>query len=1174
MKLILLRIVQPFNIRGIQKKRCSFFLLQFFFILLVSLSLDAQPKIKGVVRLQNSKVNTGKTQYISLAQIEADFAGVTKSGSDGKFTLKFAKDHSERPIKIKIYKSGLEVVNADALSTFIPAGDDTAELPFYMCPKGQLASAILKFRGVAEDQITKKFKAKIRILERENRASSTARLELEEEKDKAISQLKKNARFLAVINLDDELPIYQEAYELFKQGEVEEAQSLLEAADLSKKIDELKEAKKYVQKLDEKVDLELNSTANALVLDANMALTNLEFDKSLFAYSEAVRALDSTNVAHNLEYAELLAVQSKFGPAIRLYEKTLRLAKNDLALQAYIHYSLGSVYLVNSMYKENCGSFTAAHDIYLELMQKGGADDFKPLAAIVEVLLGISYLVKGDNQEALIWMRKGITSFDELKEKNSTKFTPYAEYARVVGNLSLSVAEQEENIEQLRKLAKSDPDTYNPLLAMANVAWIGKYSTSQSGRSDQTQNELYNAKVNKALEESIALLKHEIVNLKASSTMSMSAISSLTELQPLPDLLSSGDRKAMLLFPAINSLPNLTLIYSFHDLELLKRNYQNAKVVFDTAFQRCESFLKLNNDRYLPQYLEFSATKAGLYIIEEDFDQAIEFLENGYQKTLLLAEESPGTYDLLLALNRLLFFQAHHAFYYETGTFKQGYNREKLLAILSENEGAFQELKSNFIISKVIESIEVDRLSLQREHYPEYYLFRSAQLLEGNLKLTLERLDFNSYFSGARVKNKLLERLTTYYFKEEDGIKLLGSYQDFVNFYTEKENQDSVLHYLGKQIEIYEKVFLASENPEIKKEMPLNAGEVSWYMLGFRKFEEAEKYARIGIRNAPHQFSIYTNLAPALLAQGKVAQAMRYYAAHTNETYITPSYEGTCKEIFLSDLDSLIAAGISLPEVEQIRGVIENPEERTPKELKRGLLLMAKAKDAKATGQTIQALQFYEDLLNLPSFNKYFSGDFVFVWKEITRLSKGLNREVNPVPESIETESLRSAAQTINNRCFRLHRFSNTVNYQLILAQMKTAVQLLEVAAKRESGGLLATIEKDKKNYSVNLAFYQVFNEEPNKALAIFESMHNASPNNSLLTAKYVFALLMSNEYDKAVTVLANSSLSNHKEYDSLPTFLSRLKYDLHFLKRRGVLIKQVERSEGWIRRNLKEQPE
>jgi len=139
---------------------------------------------------------------------------------------------------------------------------------------------------------------------------------------------------------------------------------------------------------------------------------------------------------------------------------------------------------------------------------------------------------------------------------------------------------------------------------------------------------------------------------------------------------------------------------------------------------------------------------------------------------------------------------------------------------------------------------------------------------------------------------------------------------------------------------------------------------------------------------------------------------------------------------------------------------------------------------------------------------------------------------------------------------------------------MKTAVQLLEVAAKRESGGLLATIEKDKKNYSVNLAFYQVFNEEPNKALAIFESMHNASPNNSLLTAKYVFALLMSNEYDKAVTVLANSSLSNHKEYDSLPTFLSRLKYDLHFLKRRGVLIKQVERSEGWIRRNLKEQPE
>ena len=104
-------------------------------------------------------------------------------------------------------------------------------------------------------------------------------------------------------------------------------------------------------------------------------------------------------------------------------------------------------------------------------------------------------------------------------------------------------------------------------------------------------------------------------------------------------------------------------------------------------------------------------------------------------------------------------------------------------------------------------------------------------------------------------------------------------------------------------------------------------GSLSWYLLMDKRFNEAEKAARTGIAlGAKHDLSdqvawIHTNLAAALLFQGKYRQSEKVYQQFLGQQYYE---EQSWQDIFLEDLEALEAAGITHPDVEKIRSLIHN----------------------------------------------------------------------------------------------------------------------------------------------------------------------------------------------------------------------------------------------------------
>jgi tetratricopeptide (TPR) repeat protein len=106
-------------------------------------------------------------------------------------------------------------------------------------------------------------------------------------------------------------------------------------------------------------------------------------------------------------------------------------------------------------------------------------------------------------------------------------------------------------------------------------------------------------------------------------------------------------------------------------------------------------------------------------------------------------------------------------------------------------------------------------------------------------------------------------------------------------------------------------------------------GSLSWYYLFAREFQKAEESALNGINLAhKHQMDstalwINTNLAHALLFQGKYDEAKAIYLKYKDQPYpLEP--EKTFGELFLKDLDELEKAGITHSDMTKIKALLNS----------------------------------------------------------------------------------------------------------------------------------------------------------------------------------------------------------------------------------------------------------
>lgn len=158
-----------------------------------------------------------------------------------------------------------------------------------------------------------------------------------------------------------------------------------------------------------------------------------------------------------------------------------------------------------------------------------------------------------------------------------------------------------------------------------------------------------------------------------------------------------------------------------------------------------------------------------------------------------------------------------------------------------------------------------------------------------------------------------------------DNIWMSGHVYDRLSLCT--SNNMEKLKYLEKALQQKLIVFKEYENEATIPDMISSYGNLSCYYLFVKEFPKAEESARNGIDLAhKHQMDstalwINTNLAHALLFQGKFEEARTIYLQYKDQPY-PQEPEKTFRELFLKDFDELEKAGMMHPDVAKIRELL------------------------------------------------------------------------------------------------------------------------------------------------------------------------------------------------------------------------------------------------------------
>ncbi len=111
----------------------------------------------------------------------------------------------------------------------------------------------------------------------------------------------------------------------------------------------------------------------------------------------------------------------------------------------------------------------------------------------------------------------------------------------------------------------------------------------------------------------------------------------------------------------------------------------------------------------------------------------------------------------------------------------------------------------------------------------------------------------------------------------------------------------------------------APENVVLKTYLASEYNSLAYYSLFVRNFPAAERHAKRGLVLDPSSPWLESNLAPALLLQGKYEEAKAIYASKKGKRMESL---GTWRKAFLEDLQKLEEEGITHPDVEKIRAFL------------------------------------------------------------------------------------------------------------------------------------------------------------------------------------------------------------------------------------------------------------
>ena len=817
----------------------------FFMVLLGTCNMLAQSVFvqKGITFRYN-----GKNPRTPLGGVYVKTAtspnGVVSNENNGVFFLKLQNiKMGDRLGRATVSKKGLMVFNQQAVDEWSARKEP---LKLILCDANQFQKQKNNLISIGRNQAEKKYKKRLAELEKKNKAQQLtldeyhAKLDsINRDRDNAEKHMEEYADMFARIDESEVDTLAQRAIELFNQGQLEEAIKLFEQGNYLEKLDDALKVKTQAKELRQKAD-----SAEVLA------------EKDIEEYKKSIQAQVSAYKMSNEwdKAAELLK-----GLADKLQTQDV--------IWDYARFS------------QNQNQFAEA-ETYYKIYIKKQLFLSKTNPQIYESALGDSYNNLG------VLYRTTQRFADSEQMYNSA-------------------------LEIRKRLAATNPQAYNPTLATSyNNLGLLYCVTQRFADSEQMYNSALEIRKRLAATNpqayepdlgdsynNLGIIYHDTQRFSDSEQMYNSALE-------IYKRLAGANPQAY----------NPTLATIYNNLGLLyydTQRFSDSEQMYNFALKIRKRLAVTNPQAYNLDLAMSYNTLGLLYHATQRFTDSEQMYNSALKIRKRLVATNPQAYepDLALSYNNL------GLLYLDTNRFtdsEQMYN--SALEIYKRLAGANPQAYEP--------GLAVSYNTLGILYHDTHRFTDSEQMYNSALEIYKRLMGENSFIYGQRLADCLFW-LADLQVKQEKYAEAISPFEQALDFYKKEAEQGESIDYyttiMSRLDQLYGQEKKYSQAYQcFKRNIPLlktlyqsdksNYTELlndilvsqSFYSIFEKQYVEAENYSKDALEVDSTKHVAYSNLAAALLFQGKYQEAEKIYR----------QYKSELKEGFLSDFEEFSKAGV------------------------------------------------------------------------------------------------------------------------------------------------------------------------------------------------------------------------------------------------------------------------
>ena len=863
----------------------------FFMVLLGSCNVLAQSVLvqRGITYRYN-----GKNPRIPIGGVYVKTAtspnGVVSDEGNGTFALKLQNiKMGDRLGRATVSKAGLMIFNQQAVDEWSARKEP---LKLILCDANQFQKQKNNLITIGRNQAEKKYKKRLAELEKKNKAQQLtldeyyAKLDsINRERNNAEKHMDEYADMFARIDESEVDTLAQRAIELFNQGQLEEAIRLFEQGNYLKKIDDALKIKTQAEELRQKADSaevladkDIEEYKKSIQAQVSAYKMSNDWDKAgelLKGLADKLQTLDAI-----WEYAIFSQNQNQFVAAENYYKLCINKLSSfsDTKSEEYeqnlakSYNNLANLYRGTQRFTESEQMFKLALEIHKRLAELN-PQAYEPDLAMFYNNLAILYrnIQRFTESEQMFMLALEIRK--RLAESNPQAYEP--ELAMSYNNLAYLYLDSQRftesehmyksALEIYKRLSESNPHAYEPHLATLNNNLGLLYHTTQRFAESEQMYKLA-LEIRKRLSESNP---HAYVPLLAASYNAFANLYLDTQRFTESEHMYKSALEIFKRLDASNPKvyePELAMSYNnLANLYCNTQRFTESEQMHKSAMEICKRLIESNPQAYEPDLAMSYINLGVLYHTTQRFTESEQMFKSSMEIYKRLAVPNPQVYESDLAMN----YNNLGSLYCDTQRF-------------AESELMYKSALE--IYKRLVEE--------NQHHYGQQQANCLFWLADSQLKQ-------EKYTEAISPLEKALE----FYKKEAEQGKSIDFYTTIMSWLHQlygQEKKYSQAYQCFKQNIPLLKTLYQSEKSNYTELLNGILVNQSFNAIFENQYSEAETYSKEALEVDSTKHIAYSNLAAALLFQGKYQEAEKIYL----------QYKAELKDGFLSDFEEFARTGV------------------------------------------------------------------------------------------------------------------------------------------------------------------------------------------------------------------------------------------------------------------------